>query len=273
MRVCAIVPAFQAERRVGEVIRGLGAVWPTHDSIFVLDDGSTDRTAEIAREAGARVVCHGYNRGKGAAIRSGLQAAQLAGFEVAVTVDADGQHPASEAARLASATLDPSALVLGVRDLASAGAPRPSQMSNRISNFFLSAFSGRPLADTQCGLRRYPIAATLDLDGRDNGYAFEAEIVLRAIAAGMTIVEIPIECIYPPKEERISHFDSVRDPWRIIQRVVKTLVSTGGMRHAAMLRVRSHGAGSRRDAAESLAQSAHSASPRTTDAATDVETS
>jgi glycosyltransferase involved in cell wall biosynthesis len=232
MRACAIVPAFQAEPMIGAVVSALRALWPIEDAVFVLDDGSTDRTAELAREAGARVVCHGYNRGKGAAIRSGLQAAQLAGFDVAVTVDADGQHPAVEAARLATVD-DAGALVLGIRDLAGAGAPRPSQLSNRISNYFLSRFSGRALADTQCGLRRYPIAATLELGGRDNGYAFEAEIILRAIAAGMTIVEVPIECFYPPQEERLSHFDSVRDPWRIITRVLKTLAANDGPRHPA----------------------------------------
>lgn len=232
MSACAIVPAYQAEPMIGAVVRELRALWPVEDAVFVLDDGSTDRTAERAREAGARVVCHGYNRGKGAAIRSGLQAAQLAGFDVAVTVDADGQHPAAEAARLAAVD-DAEALVLGIRDLPGAGAPKPSQLSNRISNFFLSRFSGRVLADTQCGLRRYPIAATLALGGRDSGYAFEAEIILRAIAAGMAIVEVPIECYYPPQEERLSHFDSVRDPWRIITRVLKTLATTHGPRSPA----------------------------------------
>ena len=77
MRACAVVPAFQAERSVGDVVRSLVAVWPFDDAIFVVDDGSTDRTAEIARAAGARVVSHGKNRGKGAALRTGLDAAKL----------------------------------------------------------------------------------------------------------------------------------------------------------------------------------------------------
>ncbi|HRI63358.1 MAG TPA: glycosyltransferase family 2 protein, partial [Polyangium sp.] len=118
---------------------------------------------------------------------------------------------------------DPNALVLGIRDLVLAGAPRPNQISNRISNFFLSLFTGKTLADTQCGLRRYPLAATLALGGRDDGYAFEAEIIIRALAAGMPIVEEPIDVIYPPAQERITHFDSVRDPARIIRRVLSTI--------------------------------------------------
>ena len=233
MKSCAIVPAFDGERSVGDVIRSLAATWREPGSIFVVDDGSRDGTARVARAAGALFVSHPSNRGKGAALRTGLARALEAGFDVAVTVDADGQHPADEAARLADPELDAEALVLGIRDLVAAGAPKPNQQSNQISNFFLSLFAGQRLADTQCGLRRYPIQTTLDLDARDDGYAFEAEVILRAIAAGMPVVEVPIRVFYPPEDERVTHFDSVRDPMRIIGRVVKTLAATGGMRHAA----------------------------------------
>lgn len=232
MRSCAIIPAYDAARTVGEVVRNLHAVWPERHAIFVVDDGSIDDTAAVAREAGAKVIVHTRNQGKGAALRTGMAAARAAGFDVAITVDADGQHPASEAIGLLSASLDPEALVLGIRDLIAAGAPRANQISNRISNFFLSLFAGRKLLDTQCGLRRYPIARTLGLGGQDDGYAFEAEIILLAIAAGIHLVETPVRVIYPPGEERVTHFDSVRDPARIVKRVVETLIATRGMRRA-----------------------------------------
>jgi len=230
MRACAIIPAYEAERTVSEVVRAVDSVWPTRSAVFVVDDGSRDDTRAVALAAGARVVSHPENRGKGAALRTGMSIAREAGFDVAVTVDADGQHPALEAARLLTADADPDALILGVRDLVGAGAPRANQLSNRISNFFLSLFARRPLADTQCGLRRYPLGITLGLDGRDEGYAFEAEIILRAVAAGIRIIEAPIQVIYPPEKERVTHFDSVRDPARIVSRVVKTLVATRGVR-------------------------------------------
>src|SRR5262249_54515866 len=93
-------------------------------------------------------------------------------------------------------------------------------------------FTWRLLADTQCGLRRYPIARTLDLGALDDGYAFEPEIILRAVAAGVPIVEAPIRVIYPEERLRVTHFDSVRDPARIVSRVVQTLVATRGLRRA-----------------------------------------
>jgi glycosyltransferase involved in cell wall biosynthesis len=233
MRSAAIVPAFDAERTVFEVVRDLVRAWPIPGGVFVVDDGSADATRREAERAGVAVLRHPENRGKGAALRTGMEAARLAGFDSVVTLDADGQHPVREAVRLALHPAPASAMILGIRDLAAAGAPRPNQVSNRISNFFMSAFSGRSLADTQCGLRRYPLPETLELDARGDGYAFEAEIILRALAAGIPIIEEPIEVYYPPEEERVTHFNSVRDPMRIVFRIVQTLVMTGGMQRPA----------------------------------------
>jgi glycosyltransferase involved in cell wall biosynthesis len=230
VQVAAVVPAFDAARTVGDVVRDLLATWPAPGVVFVVDDGSRDDTTAVAESAGARVLRHAVNRGKGAALRTALAAARDAGFDAAVTVDADGQHPADEALRVASAP-DPDALVLGVRDLLAAGAPRPNRISNAISNGFLSAFSRTRLADTQCGLRRYPLPRTLELGGRDDGYAFEAEIILLAIAAGVRVIELPVRVLYP--EDRTTHFDSVRDPARVVRRVVGTLIATRGITRPA----------------------------------------
>jgi glycosyltransferase involved in cell wall biosynthesis len=224
-RACVIIPAYEAERTLGavleDVMRVLGA---SRDDVLVVDDGSHDETHLVASRAGVRLVRCASNGGKGGALVRGLEEALRLGFEGALTVDADGQHPARAAALVLGASTDPRALVLGVRDLARDGAPKKNRFSNGVSNLFLSLFSGRRLRDTQCGLRRYPIAETLALGTRGRGYDFEAEIILRAIARGIPIVECPVEVIYPPAGERVTHFDSVRDPMRIVRTVVRTLV-------------------------------------------------
>lgn len=189
-----------------------------------MDDGSTDGTSEAARFAEVDCVRHSANLGKGAALHTGLTWARNHGFTTIVSADADGQHPPSEILRLSELEAPGAALVLGVRDLARAGAPKANQCSNRISNWFLSLFTQMRLCDTQCGLRRYPVRETLALRCKDSGYAFEAEVILRAAHAGLPILQTPIQVRYPRGAERVSHFDNVRDPMRIVARVVSTLL-------------------------------------------------
>jgi glycosyltransferase involved in cell wall biosynthesis len=221
---CAIVPALNAEATLGTVVEGvrhaLGA------PVIVVDDGSRDATARVALAHGAIVVRHDRNRGKGAALGSGLREARARGFGVAVTVDADGQHPAASARIVLDASDDPRALVLGVRDLVRDGAPPSNRFGNAVSNLFLSRFAHRPIRDTQCGLRRYPVLETLRLGARAEGFAFEGEILLRALDAGLPLVEVSVGVFYPSSSRRTSpsHFRLVADPARIVATIVYTVL-------------------------------------------------
>ncbi len=172
------------------------------------------------------------NRGKGVALRTGLAEAAQLGYQAALTVDADGQHPARAARAVLEASHDPNDLVLGVRDLARAGAPQANRLSNRFSNLVLSSFARTRLLDTQCGLRRYPIAAVLSLGCLSHGFAFEAEVLLRAVAAKIHVMHVPVEVLYPPEHQRVTHFDSVRDPARIVATVLRTMVDVHVVRTA-----------------------------------------
>jgi len=216
-----IVPALDAAATVGAVVDDLRATLAL--PIIVVDDGSVDATAAVARAHGAIVVRHAHNRGKGAAIRAGLREAHERGNRVAVTVDADGQHPGASALDVLEGSDDPRALVLGVRDLLRDGAPATNRFGNGVSNYFLSLFAQRPLRDTQCGLRRYPVVETLELSARARGFAFEGEIVLRALAAGLPVVEVPVSVVYDVAVRQGSHFRRLLDPTRIVATVVRTV--------------------------------------------------
>src|SRR5690606_23339810 len=93
---------------------------------------------------------------------------------------------------------------------------------------------------TQCGLRRYPVERTLQLEPRDPGYAFEAEVILRFARNGLPIVQEPISVIYPPEEERVTHFHSVRDPARIVRRVLWTVATVPVRRRRRSSRLGRH---------------------------------
>jgi glycosyltransferase involved in cell wall biosynthesis len=219
------VPALNAAETLDQVLDDLFSTLEC--PILVVDDGSIDGTQDRARARGARVVRHEQNRGKGAAIVSGLKEAAVRGFDVAITADADGQHPGSSARSVlecARSANERQAIVLGVRDLARDHAPPLNRFGNGVSNVFVSLFAGRRLRDTQCGLRSYPVAETLALGARSSGYAFEAEIILRAAAAGLPIVEVPVTVLYPAERLRRTHFRTPSDPARIVATVVRTAV-------------------------------------------------
>ncbi len=223
-RACIIIPAYDAEKTLARVIVELREEIPElAESILVIDDGSTDGTVAVAQSLNCIVVSHPQNRGKGSALLRGLAEARARNYEVALTVDADGQHPAEDARRVLLASPDPHLMILGTRDLEKANAPKANQMSNGISNYFISKFAGQTLHDTQCGLRRYNVKRTLLLGARGKGYDFEAEILLRAIWAGGHVLEEPIAVRYPA--DRTTHFRVARDPWRIIRTVVSACVT------------------------------------------------
>jgi glycosyltransferase involved in cell wall biosynthesis len=227
MRVAFVVPAYQAARTVGDVVASLRRAAPEPETpVIVIDDGSRDETARAAREAGAHVRAHAANRGKGAALLTGFTEARALGADAAVTVDADGQHPAEEALRVARHPAPRATLVLSVRDLARDGAPSANQFSNAFSNAWVSLFSRRRLADTQCGLRRYPLPEVLELGLASTGYELETEVIVKAARAGIAIAELPVRVVYPPEAERVTHFHSVRDPARIVFRLLHTAWTT-----------------------------------------------
>jgi len=221
-KTCALVPAFEAAETVGAVVHDLRTALGR--PVIVVDDGSRDATADRARDHGAIVLRHEANRGKGAALGTGLAEAARLGFDVAVTADADGQHGGQGARAVLEGAADARAIVLGVRNLVRDGAPRSHRFGNGVSNFFLSAFTMRRMRDTQCGLRRYPVAETLALGVRAQGFDFEAEVILRAAAAGLSIVEVPVAVRYPAAWLKRSHFRLGRDPTRIVATVVRTLI-------------------------------------------------
>jgi predicted LPLAT superfamily acyltransferase len=208
---CVVIPVYNHGRTVGDVVKGSLA---HANTVLVCDDGSTDGSGDAARAAGAVVLEHAVNQGKGAALRTLFEEAHKRGFRYAICLDADGQHYPDDIPRLAEeAEKDPGCLVVGSRDLAAAGAPGSSQFGRKFSNFWVWFESGERVADSQCGFRAYPIPETLFVAGRRTRYDFEVEIILRTAWAGLPIRSAPIRVLYPA--DRVTHFRPWADNVRI----------------------------------------------------------
>jgi glycosyltransferase involved in cell wall biosynthesis len=212
-----LIPALDCAATIGDVVRGCRE----HVSVvLVVDDGSSDATAEEARSAGAEVCSHGENLGKGAALLSGLRYLGERGFSHAVSLDGDGQHLPSEIPKLvAESTSHPGALITGSREIESAVAAI-NRFGNEFANVWVWIATGRDLGDTQCGQRVYPIAPTLALGPVGRRFEFETEILIRGARAGTEIRSVPVRVYYPPPELRRSHYDKLWDTVRIVEMVV-----------------------------------------------------
>ena len=186
--VSIVVPAFNEEPAIGALVQALraGAAWR---EIIVVDDGSSDATAERARAAGATVVRHPYNKGNGAAVKTGIRSA---GGEYVLIVDGDGQHQAADAARLVS-HLGEYDLVIGARSTGTQ-ATHARLLGNAALNWLASYLTGRNVPDLTSGFRgarRSLLREFIHL--LPNGFSTPTTTTLAFIKAGYNVRFEPIE--------------------------------------------------------------------------------
>ena len=210
---CAVIPTYN---NAGTLRRVVEEVSRHARHIIVVDDGSTDGTADSLEGLDIVLVRHGRNRGKGRALQSGFRKALALGFDEAVTLDADGQHFAGDIPALVEAAARcPGSLVVGSRNLTAEGMPARNTFANCFSNFWFRLQTGIRLPDTQTGFRLYPLRRMGNLWWLTARYEAELEMLVWAAWQGIPLVPVPVGVWYPPAEERVSHFRPVRDFARI----------------------------------------------------------
>lgn len=220
MRVIAVIPAFDEAATIEEVV---GRVRRAGLEVIVVDDGSRDETARLAERAGARVIRHEANRGKGAALRTGFAHARALGAEAALALDADLQHDPAEAPRFIEAAERTGAdIVCGTRMARRSGMPLVRWATNGWMSVLLSMVAGIRLTDSQCGYRLLGRRSLEQLEIRAERFDVESDMLLQAAALGLRVREILVRTIYVP--ERRSRIRPLRDTIRFFGLLGRHLV-------------------------------------------------
>ena len=215
--VAAAIPAYDAAASVADVVHRTKRML---DTVLVIDDGSSDGTSREAGAAGATVLSHPRNLGKGRALRTAFDHLFAQGFEMVVTLDADGQHLPEQIPALIGAARQGASLVIGSRTHLFPQMFWARRASNRWSSRAISIISGQQLGDVQCGFRLY----SRDLVAR-TGFAeprFEAEsaVVVRALRLGLEVAWVPIELGFADGRTT-SHYRPLVDSLRIAGAVLR----------------------------------------------------
>lgn len=202
----ALIPAYNESRFIGSLIL---AVLPLVDRVVVVDDGSADGTAELARRAGAEVVQHPVNQGKTAAVNTGFAYALRYSPAAVVMLDGDGQHCAADIPAVLGPILAGEAdIVVGSRFLdVHSAIPAYRRVGQHGLTLATNLASGVPLSDSQSGFRAFSRQALAELCFGGGGFSVESEMQFLAREHGLRLCEVPIRVIYaePPKRDPVRH--------------------------------------------------------------------
>lgn len=208
-KVCVVIPGYREEKRIGAVVRAVRA----HGlDVVVIDDGSDDRTSDEAAQAGAAVVKHPTNMGKGVAVGSGFKYACDHGYDAVITMDADGQHDPAELPKFIEAYVRTGIPVLvGNRMFDPTCMPFVRRCTNQFMSWMLSRAMGQYVPDTQCGYRLYRADVIPFISTQSARFAAESEILLNVAERGIRIGAVRISTIYADEKSKIRPLsDTIR---------------------------------------------------------------
>jgi glycosyltransferase involved in cell wall biosynthesis len=219
-QTAVLIPSYNAARELGGVIEKVARIVP-RERIIVVDDGSTDNTADIARGAGVVLHQHPHNMGKGAALVSGAATASDMNMEFVITLDADAQHDPEEIPKFVEKQAGTDAdIIVGNRMSDRRNMPPDRVFANRLTSWFVSLSARCSIPDSQNGYRMIRTSVFEELSFETTRYETESEILIRAGRAGARIESVPIRTIYGTE---ISKVNPVIDTLRFFRLVFKSL--------------------------------------------------
>jgi glycosyltransferase involved in cell wall biosynthesis len=205
--VCIVIPAYNAAATIPELLRNLKARISA-SRIYVVDDGSSDKTAPICEDAEVHVVRHPENRGKGSALKTGIEKVlERHDIGAIVTMDADGQHdPDDLDGFIGMWTEGGSDLVIGQRMISGSRMPLHRRASNRITSFLVSSRTGTRIPDSQCGYRLLSRRFAASVTPRSDGFEAETEWIIRGARQPFIITSTPVRTIYNDEKSHMTNW-------------------------------------------------------------------
>jgi glycosyltransferase involved in cell wall biosynthesis len=212
-QTAAVIPAYQDHRHIGDIVR---RTRQRLNKVLVVDDGSSDQTAQRAHEAGAQVVAHDQNRGKGEAIKTGLGYWLDREVTWVSLLDSDGQHLPEEIDRFlaAAASATKPTFLIGNRMNNLTGMPFIRRVVNRYMSRQISRLCGQEIPDTQCGFRMVHRQLVPELLRGGNRFEYETEVLITASRRGYRIESVPITTVY---SDQVSKIHPLRDALRFFK--------------------------------------------------------
>jgi len=206
LKILVAIPAYNAEKTLAGLVAQLKEI-PQVSSVLVVDDGSSDDTAEVARKSGATVISFETNFGKGASLKTAFRYAIVKGYDYVITMDADLQHEISTIPAMIETTVKEGAdLVIGSRRKDTDRMPRDRLLSNRLTSIVTSILCNRLVEDSQCGFRVLKVKALENLKLECDKFDLETEVLLKASRYGFRITSHPISSIYNKGRSHVNRF-------------------------------------------------------------------
>ncbi len=211
MKIVILIPVYNEARAIGTLVEHLKK---QSLDVMVINDGSSDRSREIAQEKGAVVLSNEQRTGKGASLQKGFEYILKQDYDAVVTMDGDGQHAVEDLEEFFKvARMNPSSIVTGNRMSNCKTMPKTRYFTNRFMSFLISSVCRQRIPDTQCGYRYISRDVLKQLSLRCNDFEIETEILIQASKKGFRVYSVPIKTIYSDEE---SYIRPVRDTIRFM---------------------------------------------------------
>lgn len=219
MKLCILIPAYNESKRLKYLFPELRKF---NLDIVVVDDGSQDQTSRLAEEAGAMVLRHDRNSGKGQALRTGFNFILEKGYDAVITMDADLQHDTGHIPDFIREYQTRDAdIILGDRMLETTSMPRLRYWTNKITSRIISLLTGCSMRDTQSGFRLIRKNVLRGIKLSTSKFDTESEVLIKALAKGFKVISIPVRTIY--FEDHGSKIKPLTDTLRFMRLVLKAV--------------------------------------------------